>query len=233
MESCTPIVRRAERPRVRLLVAWLAIALLAAACGGRSHTRVVVPVSFQEPGGAAAPQYPGDFTSHEADRARRRRHPDHATLGAAGSRAGHGLRVLVARGVRAGAGHTTRASRPCAPPSSVSSPSASASAASSCCTRGRTTRRPRVAAAASPTSSRTSSQIELAQGEGRAEQWLAEGMAEWVAFTVLDRLGLDTLATGAARSPLGIARAHPAVTAAPSRPRHAGLPPRVHGAPPA
>jgi len=37
-------------------------------------------------------------------------------------------------------------------------------------------------------------QIELAQGEGRAEQWLAEGMAEWAAFTVLERLGLDTLA---------------------------------------
>ena len=36
-------------------------------------------------------------------------------------------------------------------------------------------------------------QIELAQGEGRAEQWLAEGMAEWVAFTVLERLGLDTV----------------------------------------
>jgi hypothetical protein len=37
------------------------------------------------------------------------------------------------------------------------------------------------------------SQIELAQGEGRAEQWLAEGMAEWVAFTVLEHLGLDTV----------------------------------------
>jgi len=37
-------------------------------------------------------------------------------------------------------------------------------------------------------------QIELAQGEGRAEQWLAEGMAEWVAFGVLERLGLDTRA---------------------------------------
>jgi len=37
-------------------------------------------------------------------------------------------------------------------------------------------------------------QIELAQGEGRAEQWLAEGMAEWVAFAVLERLGLDTRA---------------------------------------
>jgi hypothetical protein len=37
------------------------------------------------------------------------------------------------------------------------------------------------------------SQIELAEGEGRAEQWLAEGMAEWVAFRVLERLQLDTL----------------------------------------
>ena len=37
------------------------------------------------------------------------------------------------------------------------------------------------------------SQIELAHGEGRAEQWLAEGMAEWVAFTVLERLELDAV----------------------------------------
>ena len=37
------------------------------------------------------------------------------------------------------------------------------------------------------------SQIEMAEGEGRAEQWLAEGMAEWVAFRVLERLRLDTV----------------------------------------
>jgi len=37
-------------------------------------------------------------------------------------------------------------------------------------------------------------QIELAGGEGQAEQWLTEGMAEWAAFAVLERLGLDTLA---------------------------------------
>jgi hypothetical protein len=37
------------------------------------------------------------------------------------------------------------------------------------------------------------SQIEMAGGEGRADQWLAEGMAEWAAFHVLDRLRLDTL----------------------------------------
>jgi hypothetical protein len=33
-------------------------------------------------------------------------------------------------------------------------------------------------------------QIELAGGEGRGAQWLAEGMAEWVALDVLDRLRL-------------------------------------------
>ncbi len=37
-------------------------------------------------------------------------------------------------------------------------------------------------------------QIELAGSEGQAEQWLTEGMAEWAAFDVLERLGLDTLA---------------------------------------
>ncbi len=37
------------------------------------------------------------------------------------------------------------------------------------------------------------SQIELARGEGRAAQWLAEGMAEWVAFNVLERLGVDSV----------------------------------------
>lgn len=38
-------------------------------------------------------------------------------------------------------------------------------------------------------------QFELAGGEGRAEQWLAEGMAEHVAFQVLERLGAGSLAT--------------------------------------
>jgi hypothetical protein len=37
------------------------------------------------------------------------------------------------------------------------------------------------------------SQIELTGGEGRGEQWLAEGMGEWVAFSTLEHLGLDTL----------------------------------------
>lgn len=56
-------------------------------------------------------------------------------------------------------------------------------------------------------------QIELAQGEGRGEQWLAEGMAEWVAFHVLERLGLDTLARRRELARLGI-RNHRALLAA-------------------
>ncbi len=48
------------------------------------------------------------------------------------------------------------------------------------------------------------SQIELAQGEGRAEQWLAEGMAEWVAFTVLERLQLDTIVRRRALAVAGV-----------------------------
>jgi hypothetical protein len=36
-------------------------------------------------------------------------------------------------------------------------------------------------------------QIQLAGGEGRGEQWLAEGMAEWVAYFTLERLGLDSM----------------------------------------
>jgi len=37
-------------------------------------------------------------------------------------------------------------------------------------------------------------QFDLAGGEGRAEQWLAEGMAEHVAFQVLERLGAGSVA---------------------------------------
>jgi hypothetical protein len=36
-------------------------------------------------------------------------------------------------------------------------------------------------------------QIQLAGGEGRGEQWLAEGMAEWVAYATLEQLALDTV----------------------------------------
>jgi hypothetical protein len=57
------------------------------------------------------------------------------------------------------------------------------------------------------------SQIELAQGEGRAEQWLAEGMAEWIAFNVLERLGLDTVQNRRTIATAGI-RTHAALVAA-------------------
>jgi hypothetical protein len=56
-------------------------------------------------------------------------------------------------------------------------------------------------------------QIELAQGEGRGEQWLAEGMAEWVAFNVLERLGLDTVPERRSLASTGI-RNHAALVAA-------------------
>lgn len=56
-------------------------------------------------------------------------------------------------------------------------------------------------------------QIELAHGEGLAEQWLAEGMAEWVAFTVLEHLGLDTVESRRRMARAGI-RNHAALVAA-------------------
>lgn len=55
-------------------------------------------------------------------------------------------------------------------------------------------------------------QFALAGGEGRADQWLAEGVAERVAFEALERLGLDTLAGRRARALQG-ARRHPGVAA--------------------
>lgn len=57
------------------------------------------------------------------------------------------------------------------------------------------------------------SQIEMAQGEGRAEQWLAEGMAEWTAFHVLERLRLDSLLRRRAKAVQGVRR-HPALVQA-------------------
>ena len=67
------------------------------------------------------------------------------------------------------------------------------------------------------------SQAELADGEGRGEQWLAEGMAEWMAFSTLERLGLDTVA-GRRRGALAGVRNHPALF-------RAGLALEAHGTP--
>jgi hypothetical protein len=57
------------------------------------------------------------------------------------------------------------------------------------------------------------SQIEMAGGEGRAEQWLAEGMSEYVAFTALERLSLDTMSNRRVLATAGI-RNHAALVAA-------------------
>jgi hypothetical protein len=57
------------------------------------------------------------------------------------------------------------------------------------------------------------SQIEIAGGEGRAEQWLAEGMAEWTAFHVLEHLRLDTLLRRRTAAMQAVRR-HPAVVSA-------------------
>src|SRR3989440_4627280 len=59
------------------------------------------------------------------------------------------------------------------------------------------------------------SQIELAEGEGRAEQWLAEGLAEWVAYRVLERLRLGT----AGRRRPGAGALGPGPPPRPPRPR--------------
>ena len=52
----------------------------------------------------------------------------------------------------------------------------------------------------------------LAGGDGRADQWLAEGLSERVAFDVLERLGDDTLADRRARALSGTRR-HPGYAA--------------------
>jgi len=51
-------------------------------------------------------------------------------------------------------------------------------------------------------------QFNLAGGDGRADQWLAEGLAERIAFDVLETLGVDSLADRRERA-LGGARKHP------------------------
>jgi hypothetical protein len=67
------------------------------------------------------------------------------------------------------------------------------------------------------------SQAEMAGGEGRGEQWLAEGMAEWVAFSTLERLGLDTVVSRRSRALAGV-RNHATLISA-------GLDLETHGTP--
>ena len=55
-------------------------------------------------------------------------------------------------------------------------------------------------------------QFNLAGGDGRADQWLAEGLAERVAFEVLEHTGMDSLADRRMRALTG-ARKHPGFAA--------------------
>jgi hypothetical protein len=55
-------------------------------------------------------------------------------------------------------------------------------------------------------------QFNLAGGDGRADQWLVEGLAERVAFEVLEHMGLDSLADRRHRALVG-ARKHPGFVA--------------------
>ncbi len=52
------------------------------------------------------------------------------------------------------------------------------------------------------------SQVQMAGGEGRGEQWLAEGMAEWVAYATLERLGVESMARWRSVAMSGVAE-HP------------------------
>lgn len=55
-------------------------------------------------------------------------------------------------------------------------------------------------------------QYELSGGRrGRSEQWLREGMADWVAYTVLERLGEDTFRHQRQRALTAVVRALPAI----------------------
>jgi hypothetical protein len=59
------------------------------------------------------------------------------------------------------------------------------------------------------------SQIELAGRDGGPAQWMKEGMAEWVAFSVLERLRLDSVARRREVARAGVGRF---VASAPTRP---------------
>jgi len=179
-----------RRNRRSAPVLAVAAALLLSAC--HSGGRVVLPVAFEAPAPAATLRYPEDFVSHEAtvrgvaailSRQLGLPVPDQVTVYIYGSRAifEQGLvtdgRLPAVRAAELGEFAIGVGKR----------------------------RQLLLQADGGPPATRDwlrlvahelthVAQIELAQGEGRAEQWLAEGMAEWAAFSVLERLGLDALA---------------------------------------
>ena len=208
MELRTPVTaRRVERSALRLLIFLGLAAVLGVACrsGG---ARLVVPVTFSDAPPAAAPHYPRDFASHEA----------------------------VVRGVAAIL--TRELALPVPEEVTVYIYSSRSIFEQGLISDGRlpVVRAAELSEFAVGVGKRRQlllhdeggpltasewlrlvahelthvAQIELAQGEGRAEQWLAEGMAEWAAFTVLERLGLDRLAERRTKA-IGQVREHPAL----------------------
>jgi hypothetical protein len=173
-------------------LAVLAVLLLLAATGCGRRERTVMPVTIDERIGSAAPRHPQDFSSHEAVvrgvAAILRRDfglpvPEQVTVYLYSSRALF-ERGLVDDGLLA--------------------PVRAAELGEFAVAVGQR-RQLLLHNEGAPPSSRYwmkliahelthVAQIELAGREGQAEQWLTEGMAEWVAFAVLERLALDTLA---------------------------------------
>jgi hypothetical protein len=202
MESRTLLTARGAVPA---LVLAALVALATSACGARGNGRVVVPVSFQKPA-SAAPQYPADFSSHEAvvrgvaailARDLALPVPEQVTVYLYSSRAifEQGLvddgRLPVVRAAELSEFAVGVGKRRQLLLHDEGGPPA---------------KREWLRLVAHELTH--VAQIELAQGEGRAEQWLAEGMAEWAAFTVLERLGLDFIADRRAAA-IGHVREHP------------------------
>jgi len=183
-------MRIRERRAAGLAVLAVLVLLAASGCGRRERT--VMPVTIDERIGSAAPRHPQDFSSHEAVvrgvAAILRRDfglpvPEQVTVYLYSSRAlfERGLvddgRLAPVRAAELGEFAVAVGKR----------------------------RQLLLHNEGAPPSSRYwmrliahelthVAQIELAGSEGQAEQWLTEGMAEWAAFAVLERLSLDTLA---------------------------------------
>ncbi len=173
------------------LGALVVAALLLGSCQ-TSGSRVVLPVAFEEPAPAATLRYPEDFASHEA------------TVRGVASLLSRELALPVPDRVMVYI-YTTRAVFEQGLMTDGRLPAVRAAELSEFAVGVGKRRQLLLQDEGSPPAGREwlrlvahelthVAQIELAHGEGRAEQWLAEGMAEWAAFTVLERLGLDTLA---------------------------------------
>ncbi|HEX9822073.1 MAG TPA: hypothetical protein VGD07_20940 [Methylomirabilota bacterium] len=209
MELRTPVnVRRTERHTLRLFAVGGLAAIMAVSCRGTGGARVVLPVAFEDATPSAAPRYPEDFASHEA--------------------VVRGVAVLLARELALPVPeqvtvyiYSSRAGFEQGLVNDGRLPVVRASELSGFAVGVGKRRQLLLHADGAPSATRDwlrlvahelthVAQIELAQGEGRAEQWLAEGMAEWAAFTVLERLGLDFLADRRAAA-IGHVRDHPAL----------------------